>query len=148
MFQFIGGDSTEELKKIQILSEKGKIAMTVNEIRGELGLEGDLPGGDIPLNGVVVQRLGQLIQLEQYEYQKQQDRLNRLMEHAGNTAAQPASTSDVPDGIKYQDVQQGLAGNSDSVNGKATHNKLVGKDGQSKQLENTNSSKQGGKGDN
>ena len=148
VFQFIGGDSTEELKKIQILSEKGKIAMTVNEIREELGLEGDLPGGDIPLNGVVVQRLGQLIQLEQYEYQKQQDRLNRLMEHAGNTAAQPASTSDVPDGIKYQDVQQGLAGNSDSVNGKATHNKLVGKDGQSKQLENTNSSKQGGKGDN
>lgn len=146
VFQFKGGDSSEELRKIQILSEKGKIGMTVNEIREDLGLPGDIVGGDIPLNGVVVQRIGQLLQQDQFKYQQQQDRLNRLLEHAGNTESLEQKASQ-PEGIKYQDVQQGLAGNSDSVNGKGTYNKLVGKDGQSKDKENTNAAKQGGKGD-
>lgn len=144
LFQFVGGDIATELEKIKVLGEKGKIAMTVNEIRKELGLPGDVLGGDVPLNGVVVQRIGQVMQQEQFEYQKQQDNLGRLLEQTGGVDATAPATNAGP---TFQDKQQGLAGNSDSVDGKGTANKLVGKDGQSKDKENTNSGKQGGKGD-
>lgn len=139
MFQFVGGDIGTELEKIKVLAEKAKIGMTTNEVREHLGLSGDVIGGDIPLNGVIVQRAGQIMQEEQFNYSKQQDKINRLMEHAGNT--QPSSP-----GLSVQDVQQGLNGDADSVNGKGTLGK-VGKDGQSKDLENTNSAKQGGQGE-
>lgn len=146
VFQFLGGDSTEELRKIQRLAEQGKIAMTVNEIRSALGLKGDILGGDIPLNGVVVQRIGQLLQEEGTNYQKQQDKLNRLLEYAGNSSmASSQNTGDTSDLIRFQDKQQGLAGNADNVDGRDTYNQGVGKDGQLKNKENTNSSKQGGK---
>lgn len=144
LFQFVGGDAGTELAKIQILAEKAKIGMTINEVREELGLPGDIAGGDILANGVHVQRLGQVMQEKQFNYQVQQDSINRLMEQTNNTAP-PANTAPSA-GPSFQDKQQGLAGNSDSVNGKGTSNN-VGKDGQAKGLENTNSAKQGGKGD-
>lgn len=135
LFQFVGGDISTELEKIKVLGEKAKIGMTTNEVREALGLSGDVVGGDIPLNGVIVQRAGQMMQQEQFEYTKQQDRINRLMENTANT--QPSG------GLSYQDIQQGLDGNSSSVNGKGEPE--VGKDGQLKSQENTNSAKQGGK---
>lgn len=145
LFQFVGGDISTELEKIKVLGEKGKIAMTVNEIRKELGLPGDVIGGDIPLNGVVVQRIGQVMQQEQFEYQKQQDNLNRLVEQTGGNLDPTTPVSQSGSGPSFQDKQQGLAGNADNVDGRGTANNLVGKDGQVKGKENTNSAKQGGK---
>jgi len=43
--------------------------------------------------------------------------------------------------------QTGYNGDLDNVNGKGTHNKQVGKDGQLKGANNTNSTPQGGKKD-
>lgn len=140
-FQFIGGDTTTELEKIKILGEKAKIAMTTNEVRKELGLQGDVLGGDVPLNGVIVQRIGQLMQDEQFKYDKQQDRLNRLLEQSGGGEEEQNL------GNNFQDKQAGLAGNSDKVNGKGTFNKGAGKDGQVKGKKNANAGKQGMKGD-
>lgn len=139
LFQFVGGDISTELEKIAVLGEKAKIAMTANEVRKELGLPGDIVGGDIPLNGVIVQRAGQLMQQEQFEYTKQQDRINRMMEQTSNAQASTGA------GLTKQDVQQGLNGKSDSVNGKPEDSDGTGKDGQLKTQENTNSAKQGGK---
>lgn len=139
LFQFVGGDISTELEKIAVLGEKAKIAMTANEVRKELGLPGLVVGGDIPLNGVIVQRAGQVMQQEQFEYTKQQDRINRMMEQTSNAQA------DTGAGMTKQDVQSGLDGTSASVNGKPEAEGGTGKDGQTKTQENTNSAKQGGK---
>lgn len=138
IFQFVGGDLTAELEKITILSEKVKIGMTVDEVREELGLPGKVIGGDVPLSGALIQRIGQLQQFEQMEHSKTQERLQRLIEYTGGPPEDNKS-----DGVTFQDMQQGLAGNSDSVDGKGTFSR-VGKDGQSKDAENTNSMAQGG----
>lgn len=138
LFQFVGGDTSTELEKIQILGEKVKIAMTVNEVREELGLPGKVLGGDVPIDGVIIQRIGQLLQEDQIQYQRQQDRLNRLMEYTGG-----APETNESSGVTFQDIQQGLAGNSKDVDGRGTRGN-VGKDGQSKDAENTNSAGQGG----
>lgn len=136
-FQFVGGDVSTELQKIKVLAEKGKIAMTVNEVREELGLPGDVPGGDIPLNGTIVQRIGQEVQKENFEYQKQQDRLNQMIQQTTTTTLADGSST----GLSFQDIQQGLAGNSSNVDGKDTRG-VVGRDGQSKEQDNANSMNQ------
>lgn len=130
-FQFTGGDITAEMNKIRVLSEKATFAMTINEAREEMGLSGDIVGGDTPANGVIIQRIGQVIQEENFEYQKQQDRLNQLLTHTGTGENSPTNI-----GVSFQDVQQGLAGNADSVDGRDTTGD-VGKDGQDKKQENT-----------
>ena len=158
-FQFVGGDISEQLERINILSEKTKFAMTLNEAREELGLQGDVLGGDIPLNGVAVQRIGQLLQQEQFEYKKQQDRLELLMANTAGSipVAQPTQPTEptpptdpeptkenkptgenTDDANNFQEQQRGLAGNSSKVNGKGTVGE-VGKDGQIKGEGNTNS---------
>ena len=121
-FQFVGVDADREADQLEILTTKVTHAMTVNEMREEIGLPGDVVGGDIPLNGVIVQRIGQLMQEEQFEYSKQQDNINRYME---------SGLTNQDNSITFQDYQQGLAGNSTSVNGKDTTGD-VGKDGQVK----------------
>lgn len=141
IFQFVGGDISAEMEKIKVLSEKTSFAMTLNEAREELGLPGDVRGGDIPLNGVAVQRIGQLIQEEQIEHTRKQDRLNRLIEQTGHVPGGNQSNT-----VTFQDMQQGLAGNSESVDGRGTRGN-VGKDGQTKDEENTNGMEQGGQGD-
>lgn len=132
-FQFVGGDVSTETAQLQILTDKVKTAMTVNEMREELGIDGDIIGGDIPLNGVIVQRIGQQMQEEQFEYQKQQDNINRYL---GDQVERSSSH------VSFQDLQQGLAGNATNVNGSDTTGN-VGKDGQMKDKENTNSTGQG-----
>lgn len=121
-FQFVGVDADREAEQLDILTTKVTHAMTVNEMREEIGLPGDVVGGDIPLNGVIVQRIGQLMQEEQFEYSKQQNNINRYME---------SGLTNQDNSISFQDYQQGLAGNSTSVNGKDTTGD-VGKDGQVK----------------
>lgn len=140
MFVFVGGDTETELEKLEILKEKVKINMTINESRA---LEGKDPieGGDIILDGVFVQSKGQAIQQRNVEKQDQQAKLSRILDNVSN----PEFSSDVDeDAVSFQDVQEGqggLAGNTDSVNGKGSYNKEVGKDGQSKNAPNANSGK-------
>lgn len=141
-FQFEGGDISAQLAKIQILKAESEIATTANEIRADLGREGTVPGGDIPLNGVAVQREGQLMQQRIHEYNKQQANINMILENTLGTQDLRVRKPKDPEGDKItpQDVQAGMAGNADTVDGKGTLMR-VGKDGQSKDMENTGSQK-------
>lgn len=123
LFTFVGGDAQTENQIIDILAKKAAIGLTINDVREELG-KPPVEGGDVTLAGVHVQRLGQLMQEEQMEQQ-------RTMEMH-----------------QFIAQQTGFNGDMDNVNGKGTHNKLVGKDGQAKASNNTNSTPQGGKGEN
>jgi len=122
VFNFVGGDSKTELEIINILKAKAEISHTINDIRAELG-KPPVEGGDVILSGVHVQRLGQLMQEEQMKIQQQMDM------------------------HQFVAQQTGYNGDLDNVNGKGTHNKQVGKDGQLKGSNNTNSTPQGGKKD-
>jgi len=122
VFNFIGGDSKTELEIINILEAKAKIGLTINDVRAELGYP-EVEGGDVTLAGVHVQRIGQILQKEQMKVQQQMEM------------------------HQFVAQQTGYNGDLDNVNGKGTHNKQVGKDGQLKGSNNTNSTPQGGKKD-
>nr|DAN11144.1 MAG TPA: portal protein [Herelleviridae sp.] len=113
--------------------------MTVNEARKELGLTGKVPGGDTPVNGVVVQRIGQLLQEEQYQDSQKKERLE-MMQQILQPQPQEEDNQDTINGevgMTPQDKQQGFDGTGRNVNGKPKSN--TGKDGQQKDQENTNS---------
>ncbi|MDN6424136.1 MAG: phage portal protein [Tetragenococcus koreensis] len=137
-FQFRGGDLTAQLDKIKVLKEEGEVFRTVNEIRAKFGLD-PVPGGDVILNGTHIQAIGQEMQQEQFEYQKQQDRINRIMEGAGDIDDDDSEGEE--SSISVQDQQKGMNGET------SNSNEGVGKDGQVKDQENTNSAKIGGKED-
>lgn len=122
VFNFVGGDSKTEAEIIDILKAKAAIGLTINDVRAELGYP-ETPGGDVTLAGVHVQRLGQLLQEKQIEHQRQMEM------------------------HQFVAQQTGYNGDLDNVNGKNTYNKDVGKDGQLKAENNTNSTPQGGKRD-
>ncbi|APZ82529.1 portal protein [Bacillus phage vB_BveM-Goe7] len=122
VFNFVGGDAKTEAEIISILESKAKIGLTINDVRKELGYP-EIEGGDVTLAGVHVQRLGQLMQEEQMQQQRQMEMQQFLAE------------------------QTGYNGDLDNVNGKDTYNRNVGKDGQVKGKNNTNSTPQGGKKD-
>lgn len=142
VFSFVGGDTISELDKIKVIAEKTKTAMTINEARAELGLKGDILGGDVPANGAIIQRIGQLLQQEQFEYQKQQTKLERMLSYTEPQQDDGNLSESSGEGIK--DPEQSMAQNKAKVEGKG--NSSVGKDGQSKDLKNTNSHGQNGKG--
>lgn len=123
VFNFVGGDTKTELDIVEVLAKKAAIGLTINDIRAELGYP-PVKGGDVTLAGVHVQRLGQLLQEEQMKQQRQME-MNQFVAQ-----------------------QTGYNGDLDNVNGKGTYNKQVGKDGQLKGENNTNSTPQGGKGEN
>ncbi|MCB5366943.1 phage portal protein [Collinsella aerofaciens] len=123
VFNFVGGDAQTESQIIDILARKAEIGLTINDVREELGYP-PIEGGDVILAGVHVQRLGQLMQEEQMKLQRQME-MNQFLA-----------------------MQTGYNGDLDNVNGKGTYNKQVGKDGQLKGENNTNSTPQGGKGEN
>lgn len=122
VFNFVGGDAKTEMEIISILKAKAEIGLTINDVRAELGYP-PVEGGDVTLAGVHVQRLGQLLQEQQMEVQRQMEM------------------------HQFVAQQTGYNGDLDNVNGKGTHNKQVGKDGQLKAENNTNSTPQGGKKD-
>jgi hypothetical protein len=144
-FQFVGGDNTSELEKIKILKEKVSFGMTINEARKDMGLTGDILGGDVPMNGVLVQRIGQLIQKDQYEYEKQQTKLNRLLEAVNPELDDGNFGQGAQSGSGIKDPKQKMEQSKNNSNGKSTKGS-VGKDGQNKKQKNTNSHGQGGKG--
>jgi HK97 family phage portal protein len=122
VFNFVGGDAKTEMEIINILEAKAKIGLTINDVRAELGYPA-VEGGDVTLAGVHVQRLGQIMQAEQVEQQRQMEM------------------------HQFVAQQTGYNGDMDNVNGKDTFNQKVGKDGQMKGENNTNSTPQGGKKD-
>lgn len=122
MFHFVGGDSTTELEIIHIEAEKAKVYLTINEIRENKGLP-PIEGGDVVNTGVHIQRLGQEIQKEQYEDEKEMNMRAFLTE------------------------QTGFDGDLNTVNGRSASDTGTGKDGQQKGKPNANSAKEGGKDD-
>lgn len=137
IFSFVGGDVQTEREIIEILEAKAQIGLTINDIRNELGYP-PIEGGDVTLAGVHVQRLGQLLQKEMMEKQ---------MAMTPNGQVPGGKPSQTAKEEQSQAEQKGMNGDSSNVNGKGSFNKDVGKDGQLKGAKNTNSMKQGGKGD-
>lgn len=135
LFQFVGEDISGETERVQLLAEEVKTYRTVNEIRVEKNLD-PIKGGDVILNQFAIQRLGQLQQEKQIEHQWQQEKLSML-----SSGPQPDSGS----GISFQDVQSGLDGSSDKVNGKDTFNGV--KNGQVADSTRTDKINYGGKPD-
>lgn len=128
-FQFVGGDNSAEKEKIEILKAKTELGMTVNEAREALGLTGKLKGGDAPLNGAYVQYYGQYLQQEQYEEAKQKERFEMLQQILqGNNEEEDDQT-----------VETAKVDNKKQMDGKVEPESKVGKDGQIKDQENTNS---------
>lgn len=128
-FQFVGGDNSAEKEKIEILKAKTELGMTVNEAREALGLTGKLKGGDAPLNGAYVQYYGQYLQQEQYEEAKQKERFEMLQQILqGNNEEEDDQT-----------VETAKVDNKKQMDGKVEPERKVGKDGQIKDQDNTNS---------
>ena len=117
-FQFVGGDSKSEKDKIEILKAKAEVALTVNEVRKELG-EPPIEGGDTILNGVYVQRVGQIYQQNQYEDAQRKEKLE-MMQNVLSSEGEDQNTETTNE----QDTEQ--------------ESNEVGKDGQVKNQTNTN----------
>lgn len=109
LFQFVGGDTKSEEEKLDILTKEVSTFKTVNEARKEKGLE-PIEGGDVILKAEYIQGIGQDMNRERFEAEKE-----GLL---GN---------DSPD--KLDPSKQPLDGTDEDVNGKADE---IGKDGQPK----------------
>ena len=109
LFQFVGGDTKSEEEKLDILTKEVSTFKTVNEARKEKGLE-PIEGGDIILKAEYIQGIGQDMNRERFEAEKE-----GLL---GN---------DTPN--KLDPSKQPLDGTDEDVNGKADE---IGKDGQPK----------------
>lgn len=109
LFQFVGGDTKSEEEKLDILNKEVTTFKTVNEARKERGHE-PIEGGDIILKAEYIQGIGQDMNRERFEAEKE-----GLL---GN---------DAPN--KLDPSKQPLDGTDEDVNGKADE---MGKDGQPK----------------
>ncbi|AVR55510.1 portal protein [Staphylococcus phage phiSA_BS2] len=109
LFQFVGGDTKSEEEKLDILTKEVSTFKTVNEARKEKGFE-PIEGGDIILKAEYIQGIGQDMNRERFEAEKE-----GLL---GN---------DTPN--KLDPSKQPLDGTDEDVNGKADE---MGKDGQPK----------------
>ena len=98
--------------------------------------------GDVVENSLLIQHIGQVQQQQVLKSQEQQTRLQLLDQHIQEVVTQP----DAPDisNLSYQDMQKGLDGKPAKPSGKENQTG-TGKDGQAKNVENTNSAGQGGK---
>ena len=110
LFQFVGGDTKSEEEKLDILNKEVTTFKTVNEARKERGYE-PIEGGDIILKGEYIQGIGQDMNRERFEAEKE-----GLL---GN---------DAPN--KLDPSKQPLDGTDEDVNGRADE---IGKDGQPKE---------------
>ena len=138
VLEFTGGDINTKKQQMSLVEEEIKTTKTVNEARNEQGLP-NIPGGDIVMNAVYVQRLGQIEQVKMNDNSTKQGRLTQVEQDLQATNA----PSKVPDGISFQDQQAGFNGKTSAVNKETKSG--TGKDGQARNKKNTNSFKQGGK---
>ena len=109
LLQFVGGDTKSEEEKLDILTKEVSTFKTVNEARKEKGLE-PIEGGDIILKAEYIQGIGQDMNRERFEAEKE-----GLL---GNDAPS-----------KIDPSKQPLDGTDEDVNGRADE---IGKDGQPK----------------
>lgn len=107
-FQFVGEDIAGDTDRVKLEEEQVKTYRTVNELRQEHGLQ-KIKGGDVLLNQFYIQRIGQIMQQDQIDYQRLQDKINLL-----NQSPQQDKNA----GLSFQDMQSGLDGTSDDVSGK------------------------------
>lgn len=142
VFEFVGGDIENRMKEASLDEQKVRSIMTVNEIRESRGLKSLGRKGDVILNGSYIQGVGQLQQQQLTKFQQQQ----QLVQQLNQILQEEITTPDAPNisNISYQDVQAGMTGKPAKPSGKDNQTG-VGKDGQSKDIENTNSAGQGGK---
>lgn len=134
IFNFVGGDASTEKEMLEILEMKGKLGLTFNDVRAIMGYPA-IEGGDVINSAAHVQSIGQIMQ---------QEMMAQQADISGNGQA-PSKTKTKE---QSEAEQKGMNGDHDSVNGKGTFNKGVGKDGQIKGQKNANAMKQGGKGEN
>lgn len=146
-FRFVGDSTEAELKSLEILSKETEVYKTINEARAEKGLD-PIEGGDIIMQAIHVQRLGQIFQQEQLERQMQMEQQQML---ADNTQGGTTSSDEEPkgnkkgtekEGVTTQDQQQGLNGKSTMS---AKNQDGVKKDGQLRGEKSANSMGEGGK---
>lgn len=137
MLEFTGGDTETQKERLEIVEQELKNYRTVNEVRENYGLP-VIAGGDIPLNAIVVQRLGQIEQIKQNDIQNAAAKLQQLDQQSAPQSNQ------IPKGISYQDSQAGFNGTKSKPSGKGNQSG-VGKDGQSRNKKNTASFGEGAK---
>lgn len=138
-FRFVGDSSEAELKSLEILGKETEVFKTINEARKERGLQ-EIEGGDIIMQAIHVQRIGQIYQQQQMERQMQMEQRQMMMDSTGGNGDSSNSGTESK-GVTTQEQQQGL-------NGKATMDSKssdVKKDGQVRGEKSANSMKEGGK---
>lgn len=142
VFEFVGGDIENRIKEASLNQQLSSSIQTINEVRIASGLPSLGAKGDFIANGSYIQYQGQIQQKEITKFQQQTELVTMLEQHIQEVVNQP----DTPDisGISYQDMQAGMDGKPAKPSGK-DNQEGTGKDGQAKQVENTNSSGQGGK---
>ncbi|MDT9683371.1 phage portal protein [Streptomyces sp. TRM76323] len=128
IFSFKGDSISRDIQLLEKTKAEVSVKKTLNEVRQEDNLP-EIPGGDIPLNAVIVQRLGQIQQQKMLEQQQQQATTDDV-DNATNNMADTGA-----------EVAQGMDGTETA----AVKNDVVGKDGQVKSETNMNAAKQGGK---
>lgn len=138
VFEFTGGDINTKKAKLSVIEQEVKTVKTLNEARAELDLPA-INGGDVILNAVLIQRLGQIEQIKMNDNSTKSGRVQQLEQDL----QAPESPSKVPDGVSYQDSQAGFNGKTSAVN--KDDKSGTGKDGQARNKANTNAFKQGGK---
>ena len=142
IFEFVGGDIANRMQETALDIQKLNSYVTVNEIRKSRGLKSIGAVGDIIESGILIQHIGQIQQQQMMKSQEQQQLLQLLDQHIQEVVTQP----DAPNisNLSYQDMQAGLDGKQANPSGKENQTG-TGKDGQAKNVENTNSAGQGGK---
>lgn len=148
-FRFVGDSTEAELKSLEILAKETETYKTINEARKERGLE-EIEGGDIIMQAIHVQRLGQIFQQQQVERQMQMEQRQMMLENTGGGdtppddggGGKPAPKGEDDNVVTEQDKQQGLNGKSTMS---AKNQDGVKKDGQLRDEKSANSAKEGGK---
>lgn len=142
IFEFVGGDIENRIKETSLDYQKVQSIMTVNEVRATRGLKSLGKKGDTLLNGSYIQAVGQQLQKDMTDFQQQQQLVQSMNQFIQEKVSEP-ETPDIS-GMTYQDMQAGMNGKPAKPSGKDNQTG-VGKDGQAKNVENANSSGQGGK---
>lgn len=139
IFEFVGGDTDEELKKASLKRALIESEYTPNELRKKDNLE-PVIGGDIIQTQFALGRAGQLMQQKQIELTAQQTRLQTLSSSLENATVNTA----LPTALSPQDIQTGFKGKPAKPSGK-DNQEGVGKDGQIMNQTNRASAKEAGK---
>lgn len=102
LFQFVGGDTKSEEEKLDILSKEVQSFKTVNEARKEKGLP-PIEGGDVILKAEYIQGIGQEMNRERFEYEKNNPK-ELITEEVNDSSKQPLDSTEDEDNGKANDI--------------------------------------------